>query len=243
MSSRHPKASDALMFSPLATLLPLGGALLHFATRPHKWSKGARWALAGSAAAVGLGLMRWQLGRVVTPKPTWEVLERVGDLEIRRYPQAVLVSTEVSEHFDSALEDGFERLFRYIRGENDRGEKIEMTAPVTTQRQGQHYTVSFFLPSDRPLEAFPTPTDPSVHLAQVPERTVAVMSFTGRYNAESVKDAMGQLRSLTQEQQLKVHGKPLFAAFDGPSTLPLLRHNEVWSELVEPTPEVSGAAT
>jgi len=211
-------------------LLPLGAATVHALTT-NKWSRAGKWALAGAATAVGLGLAKWQLDRHFQAKPSYVVLDRQGDLEIRMYPECVFVRTDVTEDFDNALDDGFKRLFQYINGENADGEKIAMTSPVTSQRNGNHYTISFFMPPERPLESLPQPSDSNVTLELMPARTVAVMTFNGLYDAEHVKTAMTQLKELTQEQQLKVKGKPVFAAFDAPSTLPVLRHNEVWSEL------------
>lgn len=235
MTSKRPvKPSDALMFSPLMALLPLGAATVHALTT-NKWSRAGKWALAGAATAVGLGLAKWQLDRHFQAKPSYVVLDRQGDLEIRMYPECVFVRTDVTEDFDNALDDGFKRLFQYINGENADGEKIAMTSPVTSQRNGNHYTISFFMPPERPLESLPQPSDSNVTLELMPARTVAVMTFNGLYDAEHVKTAMTQLKELTQEQQLKVKGKPVFAAFDAPSTLPVLRHNEVWSELNDPT--------
>lgn len=222
------------MFSPLAALLPVGAAALHAAIT-RKWSKPAKWALAGAGVAVGLGLAKWQMDRVFQKQPAYALIDRQGDLEIRMYPESVFVRTDVPDDFDNALDDGFKRLFEYINGANADGEKIAMTSPVTSQRNGNHYTISFFMPPERSLESLPQPTDANVKLELVPERTVAVMNFSGRYDAEHVKSAMTQLKEMTQEQQLKVKGRPVFAAFDAPSTLPVLRHNEVWSELNDPT--------
>ncbi|MGV3620314.1 MAG: SOUL family heme-binding protein [Archangium sp.] len=222
------------MFSPLAALIPVGAAALHAAIT-RKWSKPAKFALAGAGVAVGLGLVKWQMDRVFQKQPSYVVIDRQGDLEIRMYPQSVFVRTDVNADFENALDDGFRKLFEYIGGANEAGEKISMTSPVTSQRNGNHYTISFFMPPERSLESLPQPTDANVKLELVPERTVAVMTFTGRYDAEHVKEAMTRIKELTQEQQLKVKGKPVFAAFDAPSTIPVLRHNEVWSELNDPT--------
>ncbi|MBK7863328.1 MAG: heme-binding protein [Archangiaceae bacterium] len=232
-AKRDLKLSDVLMFSPFAALVPVGAALVHFLTHRSAWSRPARWALAGSAAAVGVGLARWQLNRLAQPAPQFTLVERQGDLEIRTYPACVVLSTDLTENFDTALDDGFERLVKYLNGENATGEKMEMTSPVTSQRNANHYTVSFFMPPHRPLRSLPRPLDTNLRLVRLPERTVAVLPFHGRYDAEHVKSAMEHFKALTDKQQLKVHGRPVFAAFDAPSTLPMLRHNEVWCELTD----------
>lgn len=230
-SKLEPKPSDALMFLPLLPLIPLGGAFAHYLANRRSWSRGAKWALAGSAALVGLGLARWQLDRFVQKEPDFAKIDDAGKLEIRMYPAGTFVSTNISADFENALEQGFERLFKYINGENATGEKIEMTSPVTSQRNGQHYTISFFMPPERNVDNLPKPTNPELEIVTVAERTVAVMPFSGRYDTEHVKKAMAEFKELASQQQLRIHGKPVFAAFDAPSTLPAIRHNEVWSEL------------
>merc|ERR1712224_872270 len=52
-------------------------------------------------------------------------------LEIRSYPESYWTATTVTgKNMDSAGSEAFMRLFRYISGDNERNEKIEMTVPV-----------------------------------------------------------------------------------------------------------------
>lgn len=57
--------------------------------------------------------------------------------------------------YDKAVAAGFWRLFKYISGNNEQQQKVEMTAPVTvrvTPSQGpfceDNFTISFFVPFD-----------------------------------------------------------------------------------------------
>ena len=100
-------------------------------------------------------------------KPTYTVLEKVGEFEIRQYNPYLIAETRVDADFKDAGNVAFRRLFRYISGENKAqesismtapviqkadSEKISMTAPVTQQRSGQQYAVSFVMPSKYSLQ-------------------------------------------------------------------------------------------
>jgi hypothetical protein len=57
--------------------------------------------------------------------------------------------------YDKAVATGFWRLFKYISGNNEQQQKVEMTAPVTVRvipSQGpfceDNFTISFFVPFD-----------------------------------------------------------------------------------------------
>jgi hypothetical protein len=83
-------------------------------------------------------------------------VERRGDgYDVRVYPAGLRwTSTTVSgSSYDDATATGFERLFRYISGENEGNEKIPMTAPVRVAVApgdgpfcDSNFTVSFFVP-------------------------------------------------------------------------------------------------
>lgn len=226
-----PDIYELLQFAPLLPIVPVGAAVVHFAARPRSWSRPMRWALAASGALTVLNLVRWQLKRFTTPKPGYEVLKRVGSLELRQYPRLVVAETRVERDFDAALDEGFSRLAAYLYGDNATARKLVMTAPVTAQRHQGAHTISFVMPPNRTLRQLPVPNDARVRVRELPARVVAAMKFHGRYDARSVARAEHQLMAQIVELGLKTAGVPLFAGYDAPATLPALRRNEVWVEL------------
>jgi hypothetical protein len=66
---------------------------------------------------------------------------------------------------------------------------------------------------------------------EVPVRRLAVLRHRGRRTNDELQDAQARLRDLVAEAGLDVAGEPMFADFDPPTTLPLLRRSEVWIEL------------
>lgn len=235
---------DFLQFWPLVTLLPLGGAVAHLLRHPKKWSRGQKVALGVAGAAVAANLIRWQLERHLQEAPEYQVLGRRGPLEVRRYPKLVVAETHVDAGFEDALNEGFARLASYLYGKNVKHESMSMTspvvaqheqlsmmAPVTTQPAGQGHTISFVMPSGRTVEDLPRPADIRVSVHELPERTLAVLRFSGRYDAKHVDEAMARFIKDCHERGLTLTSPPAFAGYDAPATLPLLRRNEIWAEI------------
>jgi len=68
---------------------------------------------------------------MATEEPGFKLLEKDGSFELRQYPAYVVAETRVEADFKDAGGVAFQRLFRYISGNNVAQQKIAMTAPVT----------------------------------------------------------------------------------------------------------------
>ena len=64
-------------------------------------------------------------------EPRFKVLEKDGSFELREYSAYIVAETRVEAGFEDAGSIAFQRLFRYISGNNVAQQKIAMTAPVT----------------------------------------------------------------------------------------------------------------
>jgi hypothetical protein len=113
-------------------------------------------------------------------KPKYVVIEEKGNCQIRQYGPYIAAETLVDSDFDNAGNIAFNRLYKYISGNNrkkesiamtapvnQQSEKIAMTAPVNQQKSEGKYIVSFTMPSKYTLETLPEPLDSSVVLRQV----------------------------------------------------------------------------
>lgn len=185
-------------------------------------------ALAGGIAAGALALARWQLQRFFNDEPAYTVEKRIGGLEIRSYqPHVIARAHTMLPKWDDAQEQLFDRLAKYIFGH-----ELPMTAPVEMSQDGQGYTMAFVMPPGRTLISLPRPDDSHVRLLEVPARRIAVLSYRGRYNAEAIEKREQELLRQVSHAGLSAKGRPTFAGFDPPSTLPLARRNEVWIEII-----------
>lgn len=188
--------------------------------------------IAGGVTALAAAAVRWQLHRWFTDEPAYTVERRIGELEIRRYEPRIEAHTRVAEiDFDQALRQGFRRLFGYIARGNDAKQKIAMTSPVLSRPRATTHTVAFVMPPGQTMGELPEPADSTVQLVQIQERRVAALRYHGRYTNERFQEAQARLLDLVSAAKLEFVGEPIFAGFDPPTTLPLLRRSEVWIEL------------
>lgn len=188
--------------------------------------------LGGSLAAM---LTRWQLARVFSEKAQYKIESLDGDFEVRQYAPRVHAETVLNAApWKQSLNEGFDRLAKYIFGGNSRQLKIAMTAPVmvtvgATDRATR--TVAFKIPDSEPFETLPTPEDRQITLRRIPARRVAALRYNGRYGQEMPAQKRQELLTYVRAAGLLPIGEVTFAGYDAPWTLPLLRRNEVQVEL------------
>ena len=162
--------------------------------------------------------------------------------EIRRYGPRVAAETVVDADEESARNEGFRRLARYIFGQNQGRARIDMTAPVGQQHVGdriamtapvssssapQGWMVRFFMPAGETLESLPVPDDDRVRLVEVPAESVAILGFSGTASPETVAARTADLRHELQAYGFEAVGPPAAWFYDPPWTLPFRRRNEI----------------
>jgi hypothetical protein len=184
-------------------------------------------------------------GAMAIEEPVFRVLDRDGAFALREYAPYLVAETRVESGFESAGNAAFQRLFRYISGNNvtqqkiamtapvtqsrseARGEKIAMTAPVTQVAAGEGYRVAFVLPASYTLETAPTPLDKTIEIRAVPARLVASWRYSGRWTEGNYREAESRLRGQIAERDLEPVGEPILARYNPPFMPPFLRRNEV----------------
>ena len=170
----------------------------------------------------------------------YEVLKKIGKIEIRRYPRLVIARV------DGYGDGGFNLLFRFISGENRQKSDIEMTAPVVSEQiamtapvLSETGSIAFILPEGFTLETTPKPLDDRVKIVEVPERTVAALRFSGRWSNSIFKKKSEELLAEIENAGLKVAGQVFSMRYNGPFTPRFLRRNEVAAEVELPQPALN----
>ena len=189
--------------------------------------------LLGACSVVGI--------RSGTEEPRFEVVDRMGEVEIRRYAPRIAAETAVPGDEDAARTEGFRRLAGYIFGGNARrdriamtapvaqarGERIAMTAPVAQAGDATGWTIRFFMPSGYTMETLPVPDDARVTLVEVPAETVAVLRFSGVPRPEAVARGTAALTAALGASPWTATAPVQGWFYDPPWTVPALRRNEV----------------
>ena len=200
-----------------------------------------------AALAGGAVLVRWQAARRFTNEPRYEVVRTLSEsIEVRRYAALVVAETSVEGTLDTASNEGFRRLAGYIFGGNRareslamttpvgvESERLAMTTPVGIESSGTEHVVTFVMPAGRTLDSLPVPNDARVTLAAMAERNVAVLTYGGATTAQIVSERTEALREALERAGLIIAGPAVSSRYDPPSTLPMLRRNEIWIPVTE----------
>ena len=175
-----------------------------------------------------------------TEEPRYSTVERLGNVEVRRYAPRLAAETVVPGDAYHARGEGFRRLAGYIFGGNAGRQRIDMTAPVAQASAGERiamtapvaqapaeggWAIRFFLPAA--LTSPPAPNDARVRIVPVPEETMAVMRFSGTATEDALADRRKALITALSGTPWRPAGEPVAWFYDPPWTLPPLRRNEV----------------
>lgn len=212
-----------------------------------------RWIVIVLSAVVVFAAVGSQFVRGTVEEAPFTVVEEDGDFAVREYAPMTVARVAVSGTRDEAAEKGFEALSGYIFGDNRQQSEIAMTVPVLLAADASDavsaaeasgvrtmilvpllptpeddaWMVSFVLPDGLTPESAPRPVDPAIALETVPARRVAVVTFSGLAEAESVEAEGTRLLAWMETKGLATADPASIAYYDPPWTLPFLRRNEV----------------
>lgn len=167
--------------------------------------------------------------------PRFTVLAEKEGYEVRKYETSKWVGTTItSSDWHSSTQVGFDRLFKYISGENQGNIKVPMAAPVATKIQPgvgpggvSNYTILFFVPFEYQSDT-PVPTNPQLAIVTLPPITAYVSSFGGFESNADLEKYAERLSTDLQRDQAHFTTIPYFTAgYDSPYRF-INRHNEVW---------------
>lgn len=173
---------------------------------------------------------------------SYVVLKSEGKFEVREYAPHVLAETLVEGDMENAGSKAFQRLFRYISGDNvsrtkvamtapvsqtPASEKIQMTVPVGQQRVENRWAVSFMMPKSYTLSSLPQPKDPAVVLRQVPAQKMASVRYSGTWSEKNYSRHKLELESWMRKTGLTKSGPEVWARYNPPFIPWFLRRNEI----------------
>ena len=184
-------------------------------------------------------------------EPTYSVVQKTEQYEVRQYAPYLVAEVLVPGPASEAGKQGFSLLGGYIFGKN-KGErklemtapvtqtpveppapvKLEMTAPVTQAAAPGGFLVQFVMPKGYTLATLPEPLDAKVKLREVPGNRVAVIRFSGSWSQSLYEEKLQTLRGALAAAGMATVGEPVSSRYNSPFSLPFLRRNEIWLNLV-----------
>ena len=184
-------------------------------------------------------------------EPTYSVVQKTEQFEVRQYEPYLVAEVVVPGPVSEAGSQGFSLLGGYIFGKN-KGErklemtapvtqttidppapvKLEMTAPVTQAATPSGFLVQFVMPKGYTLTTLPEPLDARVKLREVPANRVAVIRFSGSWSQSLYAEKLQTLRGALAAAGMATVGEPVSSRYNSPFSLPFLRRNEIWLNLV-----------
>ena len=82
-------------------------------------------------------------------------------------------------------------------------EKIPMTAPVSQEKSGGEWRITFLMPSSYTLETLPEPLDPMVQIKEIPGRYLAAITYSGTWSQSRYEKHKALLGEWMAAQKLK----------------------------------------
>ena len=188
-------------------------------------------------------------------EPAFTVVQKNEVFEVRQYAPYLVAEVVVPGPASEAGSQGFSLLGGYIFGKNkgerklemtapvtqtpntqvpapDAGVKLEMTAPVTQTATPSGFLVQFVMPKGYTLTTLPEPLDARVKLREVPASRVAVIRFSGSWSQALYEEQLLVLRSALAAANLATRGEAVSSRYNSPFSLPFLRRNEIWLNLL-----------
>lgn len=189
-------------------------------------------------------------GVMATEEAKYQVNYQQENFQVRQYEAHIVAETIVDSEFEDAGSEAFQRLFKYISGNNTAKQSIDMTAPVSQEADGQkidmtspvgqqsvngRWAVSFMMPASSSYETLPKPNNSDVVLKQVPERYIASIEYSGFWSETSYKENKNKLQAWISKNGYQVIGEPIWARYNDPFTLWFLRRNEILIPIENPS--------
>ena len=104
--------------------------------------------------------------------------------------------------------------------------KLDMTAPV---KDYDFNGMAFVMPND--FDPNIIPNDSQVEIQKVEGQKLAVIRYSGFMGSRKMKAKYSELVEILDLNNIDYNDGAVYAAYNGPYTLPFLRRNEVWVQI------------
>jgi len=190
-------------------------------------------------------LMDAEQSAMAVQQPSYKIELDAKPFQIRLYAPMIIAAVHFQGNRNDAVSAGFRILADYIFGNNQKndkiamtapvtqsaGEKIAMTAPVNQSQTRNGWMVNFIMPAGTTIDTLPKPKDGRIEIDQMAARHVAVVRFSGFWSDSNFKMHEAELMDFLKRKELTPVSAPIYAYYDPPWTPWFLRTNEVQIEI------------
>lgn len=159
-------------------------------------------------------------------EPSYELLSKNGNIEIRQYGEYVVAKTSVN-CVDKHDNNMFRTLASYIFGGNKKNQSIPMTAPVTTYENSDSYNMIFYMLDADNINDMPEPNGQDILFESFSLGKCVVISFSWFTNQSRIDSYTKQLKKYLEKNNLIPSSSYMVNRYDPPWRLPFMRRNEI----------------
>ena len=147
-------------------------------------------------------------------------------IEIRNYKARLFTNVPLANQgYKQNASKGFSKLGGYIFGANARNEKIAMTSPVSMSL-GDTPSMGFMVPQAISKEALPKPNQADITFKQEPQKTMAVITFSGWVSDATIKEYKDTLIAVLKANDIEHTNQFYCFGYNPPYDL-FFRKNEI----------------
>ena len=154
----------------------------------------------------------------------YQVLKKEDNIEIRAYDEILLASTKTS--LNDRNNSGFNRVFKYITGENHDNKQISMTSPVVTYQEENQIITGFYVPSIYDKITVPRPKG-DVFINTIEPSQYVVITFYGAWNQTNYDTHHQLLIHYINQNKLKTISQPFIMRYNAPYVPDAQKRNEI----------------
>ena len=159
-------------------------------------------------------------------EPTYKVIKKEGDIEIREYGSYIVAKTSISKDANND-NNMFRTLASYIFGGNKRNESIPMTAPVTTFSDDLNYNMLFYMLGVVEVNQLPEHNGQNIMFEKFDLGKCVAISFSWSTSESRIEHYSSKLSDFIEKNNLKTNSSFMINRYDPPWRLPFLRRNEI----------------
>lgn len=154
------------------------------------------------------------------------LVKEIDGYELRAYEETLRASVILKKELKKRINRGFQILFSYIDGKNNKKIKIDLVSPVSVELLEGTAKMSFVLPQKFDLESLPEPNHHRIILEKCKPKYVLCYKFGGFVSNKRLKQKKEEFKAYVKSKRFTIIGPYEYHNYNNPYTI-FNRHNEI----------------